>query len=239
MSQVALDFLEHLRPNGPWVLTAIDPTTQSITTVTASNADAASTFIHLHDGTRNIYYAVNPVKTAMSKKASKEDIAAIEYLLSDLDPENDEKPEAAKARYLDRLKTFEPSPTALVDSGNGIQGLWKLVDRIVLDGDATKIADVEARSRALMLRLGGKPGTENVDRILRLPGTTNLPTKKKIALGRVACPTSLIHFNAVSYPLEAFPRGAEEKKSTGGASGSSVDVDALPVSDRIKNLSAE
>jgi hypothetical protein len=105
------------------------------------------------------------------------------------------------------------------------------------------IADVEARSAELMQRLGAKAGTQNIDRILRLPGTTNLPNAKKRRAGRVPCPTRLLNFNGVSYPLDAFVPGAaedgghharqEDHKKNGRAA---VDVDALPVSDRIKDL---
>ena len=57
-----------------------------------------------------------------------------------------------------------------------------------------------------MLRLGSKAGTQNIDRILRLPGTTNLPNAKKRKKGRVACPTKLLWFDGASYPLDAFPK---------------------------------
>jgi hypothetical protein len=44
-----------------------------------------------------------------------------------VDPLSDETPEAAKARYLGQLNgDFEPKPTVVVDSGNGIQALWRL-----------------------------------------------------------------------------------------------------------------
>ena len=58
-------FLEKLRPGGPWVLTAIVPDgpTKTITTGTAEEVDA---FVSMHDGKRNLYYAVNPTRTAMS-----------------------------------------------------------------------------------------------------------------------------------------------------------------------------
>ena len=161
----------------------------------------------------------------MSKKAAKTDIAAIEYALADLDPADGETPEAAKARYLAQLNdVFEPKPTAGVDSGNGIQGLWKLKERIVLGKpvngkfspeDQAKIDDVEARIAAVMRRLGSKAGTQNIDRILRLPGTTNLPNAKKRKEGRVACQTKLLWFDDVSYPLDAFPKengGARERR---------------------------
>lgn len=143
---------------------------------------------------------------AMFKKAKKTDIAAIEFCLADLDPNKDEKSEAAKARYLQQLETFEPKPTAIVDSGNGIQCLWRLAQRIELSSDsATVIEDVEARIKAIIVRLGAEPGTQNIDRILRLPGTTNLPNETKRKAGRVPCPTALIGFNGVSYALDAFP----------------------------------
>lgn len=182
----------------------------------------------------------------MYKKPAKIDIAAVEYLLGDLDPRDDETPEVAKMRYLEQLNgTFEPKPTGLVDSGNGIQGIWKLIPRIELGDTADRdaiIADVEGRSAALMLRLGAKPGTQNIDRILRLPGTINLPNAVKLKKGRKPCPTKLLEFNGESYPLELFVPGTPDdggqharqehfEEQTNG-----IDVDALKVSDRIKNL---
>ena len=182
----AFDFLEKLRPGGPWALIAINPDQKAPPiTVTARCAKDVDSFVNTHNGKRNIYYSVNPIKAAAAKKAKKEDIAAIEYLLADLDPRNDETSEAAKTRYLAQVNgSFEPKPTAVVNSGNGIQCLWKLAEPIQLTANASAtIADVEARSAALMLRLGAKAGTQNIDRILRLPGTTNLPTEAKRKLG--------------------------------------------------------
>ena len=100
-TDVSVDFLEQLRPGGPWVLSAIEPD-GPITTITAEDAGAVRDFVQQHNGTRNLYYSVNPTRTAVSKKASKDDIAAIEYLLADLDPRKDESPDDAKVRYLER-----------------------------------------------------------------------------------------------------------------------------------------
>jgi hypothetical protein len=219
----AIDFLEKLRPGGPWVLTAIVPDGKTIT-ITAKTHEDVEGFIREHDGKQNLYYSVNPTRTVMSKKAAKTDIAAIEYALADLDPADGETSEQAKARYLTQLENgFDPKPTGVIDSGNGIQVLWQLEDRIVLGKpiwikdakgkdklaftpeDQAKIDDVEARVASVMLRLGSKAGTQNIDRILRLPGTTNLPNKKKLKEGRTACPTKLISFNSAVHPLTAFP----------------------------------
>src|SRR5262249_18734010 len=211
----SINFLKQLRSNGPWVLTGIIPDGSTIT-VTVQTTAEVNAFVHEHDGKRNLYYSVNPTRKALASKAKKADIAAVEYLLADLDPADGETSEAAKARYLGQLNgSFEPRPTAIVDSGNGIQCLWKLANPIVLpEEEAVRkaiIADVEARSAALMVRLGAKPGTQNIDRILRLPGTINLPNAKKRREGRVECPTKLLSFNGVAYPLELFPQPEQNK----------------------------
>jgi hypothetical protein len=212
----AVTFLEDLRPGGPWVLTAIVPdSTTTPTTVTAHTPDDVEAFVREHNGKAGLYYSVNPTRTALSKKAAKTNITAIEYVLGDLDPAAIETSEAAKARYLEQLNgAFEPKLTAAVDSGNGINGLLRLQERIVLGKpvngkfspeDQAKIDDVEARAATLMRRLGSKAGTQNIDRILRLPGTTNLPNAKKRRDGRTTCPTKLLWFDDTSYPLDAFP----------------------------------
>src|SRR5262245_3762307 len=211
----SISFLEQLRPSGPWVLTAIIPDGRTIT-ISARTTTEINAFVREHNGKLNLYYAVNPLRNLMWKKAAKADVAAIEYLLADLDPAIGETSEAAKARYLGQLNgSFEPKPTAIIDSGNGIQCLWRLTNPIVLpEEEAVRkaiIEDVEARVKALMARLGAKPGTQNIDRILRLPGTTNLPNAKKRKEGRVECPTKLLAFNGASYPLDAFPQPEQNK----------------------------
>jgi hypothetical protein len=106
----ATAFLETLRPSGPWVLTAIIPDGRT-ETITARDERTASDFIRRHDGHRNIYYSANPTSRPLTSKAKKTDIASAEYIFADLDPRDDESPEDAKARYLERLATFDPYPT--------------------------------------------------------------------------------------------------------------------------------
>jgi hypothetical protein len=245
----AVKFLQLLRPGGPWLLIAIHPErgrpiAETCTTLSHGPGEPdgqGEDFILHHNvahkghGPLGIYYSVNPTRAPISKKATKKDIAAIEFVLADLDPNEDETSDAAKARYLAQLETFEPKPTAVVNSGNGLNVLWRLQDRIVLGElingkfsaeDQAKIADVEARSQAIMVRLGSKAGTQNVDRVLRLPGTVNHPNAKKRKDGRVPCLSKLLWFNGASYPLDAFPPPSEtgeseSKKSEGKRSNSS------------------
>ena len=87
-----------------------------ITAIAAHNVEEADVFIAIHNNRDNLYYCVNPTKTALNKKPKKTDIAAVEFLLGDLDPLADEKSEDAKARYLNQLNgTFEPKPSVIVD----------------------------------------------------------------------------------------------------------------------------
>ena len=239
----AVTFLEWLRPpRGPWVLTAIlpdkVPSKPTTITITAHTADDVRAFITAHDGTRNIYYSVNRLRGAMAKKAAKTDIAAVDAL-ADLDPRDDETAAAAKARYTAALGDFTPQPSAVINSGNGIQLLWRLREPIALGEpvngngkpalsaeDAARIADIEPRIAAAMERLGSVAGTQNIDRIMRLPGTTNLPNKPKRDAGRTVCPTSLISFSATTCDLSDFPLpSAGEQASDDATPAAPVAID--------------
>jgi hypothetical protein len=94
--------------------------------------------------------------------------------------------------------------------------LWKLTKRLELGEKDPIITVVEARSAELMRRLGAKAGTQNVDRILRLPGTINLPNAKKLKDGRVPCPTKLLGFNGAHYSLDSFPPPVEPEQNKSG-----------------------
>src|SRR5262245_46894897 len=244
----SIAFLEKLRPGGPWVLTAIVPD-GTPTTITAKTPKEAQRFIRDHNGRCNLYYSVNPTRGILAKKAAKTDIATIEYVLADLDPAEAEPSADAKARYRAQLETFEPRPTFVIDSGNGIQLLWRLAAPIVLGEpgpgangtlcyspkDQAQIDEAEARSAAVMVQLNAKAGTQNIDRILRLPGTINLPNAKKKREGRVVCPTALINFLDISHPLDAFPSPAEragqqkaKHRHRSGVEAQLDDRDSLP-----------
>jgi hypothetical protein len=210
----AVSFLQWLRP-GPWMIVAIIPDGNP---EAATLTDPRAFIIEQNnDRHKNLYFTPNPLRPSApkNKKAAKTDVAAIVFIPADLDPNPGETPEAAKRRYLDQIdKGVVPRPTAAIISGNGLQGLWQLETPIILgepalvDGelkfapeDQAKIDDVEARSKALMERLGAKPGTQNVDRILRLPGTINYPNAKKKREGRVECMSELLWSDGPSYPL--------------------------------------
>ena len=68
-----------------------------------------------------------------------------------------------------------------------MQCLWRIRNPVLIDS-ADMIADCEARNRGLLNAFADDEtevqGTWNIDRILRIPGTINLPNAKKRAAGR-------------------------------------------------------
>jgi hypothetical protein len=141
----AVKFLQQLRPKGPWVLTAIEPDGPTLTrTFTSKQSEDARQFIvERNDAGDNLYYSLNPTREAMTKKAAKQDIAAVEYLHVDIDPHDDESPDQCKQRALRQVEQFRNEPSFIIDSGNGLQLLWELTHPVELR-DFADIGDLEA-----------------------------------------------------------------------------------------------
>ena len=85
-------------------------------------------------GGRNVYFHVNQPAWAHDKRAAKVDIRQVRALHVDIDPRQDETPEDCKARVSKALAEFTPSPSVVIDSGNGLQAFWMLEEEIILDG---------------------------------------------------------------------------------------------------------
>lgn len=187
----AIQFLKHWEPNGPWVLTAITPDTRVTETRTfdaALEADAIA-WIKRHQGRDNIYFHVNRPKRPLSSKAKKEDMGWLISLHVDVDPTKGKALVDEQARILNLLRDAMPKPTVLIFSGGGYQAFWKLKEaRSVED-----VASLEAYNVTLRDKFGGDK-CQNIDRIMRLPGTVNVPDRKKREAGRTA---------ALAYVVEA------------------------------------
>src|SRR5215472_12090638 len=202
---VAIDFLRLLRPEGPHAITTIVPDGGTLTRTFMPNEEGeAKRFIADENASgKNIYYTPN-LTGVVTKKPSKDDILAIDYVHVDADPDPGETPEEFRARMLSVFECFEPKPGFIVESGNGLNVLWPVV-RTARDENTQLI--VEAINAGLATYFGADRGTQNIDRILRLPGTRNYPNKKKRSLGRKPCEARLLKANGVSrYELETFAR---------------------------------
>jgi hypothetical protein len=165
-----------------------------------SEIDTLHEWIEQRQGTRNLYFCVNPLRHNKGKKASKTDIAALACLHVDFDPRKGFPLENERVRMRRVIDTITPPPSELVNSGNGLGGFWLLTEPAPLDDN---IEALESYSKQLAQAVGGD-ACHNIERVMRLPGTINQPGYTKIAEGRVAVPATLLYQNDTAYALDDF-----------------------------------
>ena len=225
----ALEFLQWASPDQDWVLTSIHPDTGEIETRTLNPAQAR-VWIDSKQGVENLYWHVNTTMSRLKKKAEKKDIRAVRFFHVDLDYKTPDLA-AERARLLslvtDKRPQGVPEPTAIVFSGGGIQAYWKLITPIIIGGDVKKAEEAERYNRQLEALLGADP-CHNVDRIMRIPGTINVPNKKKLARGRVPALSCVLELNGPCYETKAFRKADPVSKQ---------DL-ASTVTDQIKRVDA-
>jgi len=230
------------------VVTAIDTNAGFIATRGFAPADEAGlrTFIEQWSGRRNLYFAVNPDRRAagdIATKSRKSDVVAAVGLQADIDCyKGDGDTQSALRRLTVDLPPGVPGPASVInDSGNGLQGFWLLRESIPLAGDAA-IANVESRNRGLQVAFGGDAVTD-INRIMRLPWTMNIPNKTKRDRGLVPVLARQISFDAGHrYDLDEFAAVAAQHRDYGrladerhiGAALGVADLDELEVPDRTK-----
>lgn len=204
-TDLAIEFLSKWCPSGPWVLTAISPVGGSIVTQTFHDLKSMEVWVTEHNGKKNLYFTINKVRGSMNSKPSRTDITEIGTLHLDSDPRVGEDIAQERIRILRSLQEFKPRPSLIVDSGAGFQAYWLLETSMVVDGtDATAI-EAESYSVQLELLLGGDR-CSNCDRIMRIPGTINLPNEVKKRKGRIASLASIVEWIGAKYPLTLFTK---------------------------------
>jgi len=229
-TDAAVAFLREVHAGRTVHLTAIHPADGILPagSFAADNTDGMRRWIDQHQGIANVYWSVNPLRRAPFKKAKKEDVARMAFVHVDLDPQAGETTEAAKARCQKLLDGYRLPPSIVVDSGNGLQALWALRavgDELEVGGDVSRAEELERTTRQLQAdfdQAGGNKKTAdatfNLDRVLRVPGTINVPNDKKRAAGRVPALARLLKLDlSLTYelgefgkapPLQATPTGA-------------------------------
>lgn len=202
----AITFLKQWSPDGVWALAAIAPEggNPDVASFSAATIKDAFAWLETRQGKQNLYFTVNEPAGPMRKKPRKEDIARVLGLHVDIDPRAGENLQHERARILKLLEAYQPRPTALLFSGGGLQAFWKFTSPVTVHGDDTVRAQVEQLNQALALEFGAD-SCHNVDRLMRLPGTINLPSERKRAKGRSINRAELIWFEpALSYTQQSF-----------------------------------
>ena len=141
------------------------------------------------------YFSVNSLITPIDRKASKTDVREMVALHADIDlPEGTEQVAGTEA-LLARVGSLKWEPTLVIASGGGVQCFWVLRPdaRIAVKGDSAAIEAAEAYNKTVEAEcarvfegVGKVDHCFNIDRIMRLVGTINVPDQKKRERGRVA-----------------------------------------------------
>jgi hypothetical protein len=209
----AVSFLQRWYPPGPWVLSAIDPNRKGIDTKSfkPNQLDELRAWLVEHGERKhwNLYFTPNAVTRAFDSKPEATDIAAMLCLHVDLDPRAGEDLAAERARIFallaDPTSKGVPRPSVVVDSGGGGQAFWRLKVPHLLD-QTREMADSEKLYSKRLGQILEGDSTENVDRLMRLPGTVNYPDPRKIKKGRVPALAKVIECNDTTFDLAQFEK---------------------------------
>jgi hypothetical protein len=222
-NNAAISFLKKWSPTGPWTLTSISTDRKGINTTTfrPDSEGKLKSWLKEYNGQRNIYFSVNTPNRDITKKAEKEDIGSAEWLHVDVDPAEggDLKEEREKilSMFTDKLPKGIPDPTVIIFSGGGYQAFWRLKDAVTIDGNIEKAETFELYNKRLEQIFGGDH-CHNVDRIMRLPGTVNIPDAKKLKKGRTKALAFLLQFSKAVYDIKEF-KPAQDVQLKGEGSG--------------------
>ena len=140
---------------------------------------------------RNVYFTGNSCGRPGSKP-KKADMTGAIMLHADSDPRDGETIEAAKKRILAAYAVHDPPPSIIVDSGNGLQGIWLLEREFIFPKLASppnskaydnevqaRVAPIEDRNRALALATDAPPGRTMPTACCDCPGRSIFPTRRR------------------------------------------------------------
>lgn len=225
-TDLAIQFLEMMYPEDMWCLTAIAVDRKGIKTETfgLSERGAARAFIDKYNGERNLYFHVNPPRAKLTKKAEREDIARVCYLHVDVDPRVGEDLEEEQKRALRILQNPAddsiPKPTIITFSGGGYQAFWRLAEAIEINGELA-LAEEAKLYNMYLEQVFGADNCHNIDRLMRIPGSVNVPDTKKRNKGRVEALAELVeHHPDRVYKIQDMPKAQQVQiKELSGFSG--------------------
>lgn len=168
-------------------------------------------WIDERQGKANLYFSPNVV-TTQNKKAEKADVQGVVAFHVDCDARVGEPQLEARDRIAAKFSAYDPPPSVINFSGGGCQAFWILEAPIEIGGDVAKAQAAELYNKKLIAELDGDIGTHNVDRIMRLPHTTNLPDERKLKKGRVPMLAEVIDDNFARHAIEKFESATADKE---------------------------
>lgn len=154
----------------------------------------------------NVYFHLNEGSRPHHKQAAA-DIVRLVGVGADIDA----KDGVTLSDIESRIAALPVTPTLIVMTGGGYQAFWLFPEP--LDAAPDTVAHVTALGRRIGELLEGD-AVFNIDRLYRMPGTTNYPDARKRARGRVSTVAKLSGGSGQAYDREtlerAFPPAASQ-----------------------------
>lgn len=229
--EASWEFLQRFHPGRPVVITGISLDKKQIPTETFS-PDQRGEFLKWVEACAampaNIYFSVGEPMKAATKKLDRTDIKAVHYLHVDIDPRDGQDITQEQARILALLRTPNglPLPTGIVYSGGGYQAYWKLSEPLRVDGVLEVAEDIKLYNLQIERTLGADH-CHDISRIMRVPGTINLPDAKKVKKGRVPALAKLIEWHEDRvYEIGQFTKAVPDRPEVGVGAGAVPKVKA-------------
>ena len=118
----------------------------------------------------HVYFGVHPatIRKGENERAKITDIAATNCVFAEFDA----KDLGGKDTAWQHVQNLGLSPSVTIDSGGGYHCYWLLREpfELTTDEDRDRARDLQAR---WVTHVGGDPGTKDLARVLRVPGTVN------------------------------------------------------------------
>jgi putative DNA primase/helicase len=183
----------------------------------------------------DVYFGINP---RTGKGGKKENVQYVTVFHAEIDYGKDghrKKPTFETIETgLEAISNFSPKPTMVIHSGGGYHCYWVLA--VPLNVAATGVEVIEAINKNLSAALGGDPGTQDISRVLRIPGTYNLKLPE--------CPREVkaVYLNGPKYQFSDFaqftPR-EEIKPAQASKSVNDPSIKSEPANDSLAENDAE
>lgn len=145
------------------------PATQSFF---GSETDAAEKAYQLCQQGIDVYFGVN---SRIGNGGKKENIHYLSAFHAEIDygstGHKKPCPQESYEEALNIIQAFNPEPTIIIHSGGGFHCYWVLSNPIKVSDIGISV--IESINKALSLKLGGDSGTQDISRVLRIPGTFN------------------------------------------------------------------
>jgi hypothetical protein len=194
--------------------------------------DAVARWIDERQGKANLYYsdcvlradytAHKKARSLTDAHGNPGDVHAVPMLHGDIDPRVGETPEECVERVKKALQHSKlPRPSHAVATGGGVQPFWLQEEPLPIECKDERAERAKLYNKPLAAELGGDMSACNVDHIMRIPCTINIPNKRKREKGRTQLTVSHVLWDeGTRYPRDKFRVADDPNAETESAKAS-------------------